>query len=396
MPTMPSLQNDLARSLRLAALGAVLTVAACSSDEGDDTAVDSAALTTAAPVVLDAQDLAVAQMADVSAAITLSGPLQPKEQVTLRAQIPGTVADLRVDRGSNVVRGQRLATIRAAGLQSQAAGARAGVAAAQANLAVARQRLDAARTLREAGAMSEIDFRTAQAGYEAAEAQVAAARAQSASAGEAAGYTVITAPITGTVSARMVQEGEAVNPGGELLTIVDSRVLELAGQISVADAGRVRVGQPVTFALDASPTQAYRGRVARIDPTADAGTRQVGVFVELNNPGGAIIGGQFARGSIATTTSRALVVPATAVRGVTGDNVAGAHVFVVENGRVARRPVQVGPREQGSARITITSGLREGEQVIANPTTDIAPGTIVTIAGADARAAAAPADTTRD
>ena len=88
-----------------------------------------------------AQDLTVAQMADVSSAITLSGPLQPKEQVTLRAQVPGTVADLRVDRGSNVVRGQRLATIRAAGLQSQAAGARSGVAAGPA--AVARRRLRA-------------------------------------------------------------------------------------------------------------------------------------------------------------------------------------------------------------------------------------------------------------
>ena len=139
MPNMLPFQNQLARGFRLAALGAVLTIAACSDEDGD--AVDSAALTTAATIVLDAQDLTVAQMADVSSAITLSGPLQPKEQVTLRAQVPGTVADLRVDRGSNVVRGQRLATIRAAGLQSQAAGARAGVAAAQANLAVARQRL---------------------------------------------------------------------------------------------------------------------------------------------------------------------------------------------------------------------------------------------------------------
>jgi RND family efflux transporter MFP subunit len=165
-------------------------------------------------------------------------------------------------------------------------------------------------------------------------------------------------------------------------------MLQLAGQISVADAARVRVGQPVTFALDAAPGQSYRGRVARIDPTADPGTRQVGVFVELDNRAGTIIGGQFARGSIATTSTRALVVPATAVRGMTPDNVADAHVFVVENGRVVRRPVQPGARDESTGRVAISAGLREGEAVIANPTSDIADGTVVTVAGADAPAAA--------
>lgn len=382
--------NASFRTARIVLVGTALAAAAC-SDKGAEAAADSASLTTARTIVLDSQDIVRARTEEISAAITLSGPLEPKERVTLRAQIPGTVANIRVDRGSNVVRGQRLATIRAAGVQSQAAGARAGVAAAQANLSVARQRLEAARSLRAAGAMSEIDLRTAQAGFEAAEAQLAAARAQSASAGEAAGYGVITAPIAGTVSARMIEEGEAVNPGAELLTIVDSRVLELAGQVSVADAARVRVGMPVAFMLDGAGGRAYRGRVARIDPTADPGTRQVGVYVELNNAGGTIIGGQFARGSIATASSRALVLPATAVRGIMDDNVAQAHVFVVENGRIARRPVQVGARDQGTGRIAIVSGVREGEMVVANPTTDIAPNTIVTISGADAPAASAPA-----
>lgn len=391
MTTMHFSISTFAPVRRAATAVALLAIAAACSDDADSApATDSAAVLARPAIVLDSQDLAAARTEEIGATITLSGPLEPKDQVILRAQVPGTVADLRVDRGSNVSRGQRLATIRAAGVQSQAAGARAGVAAAEANLAVARQRLEAARQLREAGAMSDIDFRTAQAGYEAASAQVAAARAQAASAGEAAGYTVITAPISGTVSARKVQEGEAVNPGGELLTIVNSRTLQLAGQISVADAARVRVGQPVTFSLDAAAGQTYRGRVARIDPTADPGTRQVGVFVELENPGGRIIGGQFARGSIATTSMRALVVPTTAVRGVTPDNVAEAHVFVVENGRIVRRPVQVGTRDDASGRIAITAGLREGEQVIVNPTSDITDGTVVTMAGAD-QPAAAPA-----
>lgn len=370
---------------------AALLVALATACGGDDAASDSArsaadTATAAAPapagtIVLGANDVFTVQTEDIGASITLSGPLVPKEQVTLRAQVPGTIADLAVDRGSNVTRGQRLATIRAAGIQSQAAGARAGVAAAEANLAVARQRLEGARRLHQAGAMSDIDFRSAQAAFEAADAQVAAARAQATSASEAAGYTVITAPLSGTVSARMVQEGEAVNPGGELLTIVNSRVLELSGQISVEDAARVRVGQPVTFTIGAGEGSTYRGRVARIDPTADPGTRQVGVYIELNNPGGRIIGGQFARGRIATTSVRAIVVPASAVRGIVGDDVSRAHVYVIADGKVTSRPVQVGTRDPATGRIAITGGLAEGDRVIANPTSDIAPGTQVTING---------------
>ncbi|HEY0995281.1 MAG TPA: efflux RND transporter periplasmic adaptor subunit [Gemmatimonadaceae bacterium] len=360
---------------------ALLSLAACGGADKSATAEKTPPTVedSAGAIVLAAQDLATAQVAQLGASISLSGPLEPKDRVVVRAQVPGTVQSVRVDRGTAVRRGQLLATIRAEGVQSQAAGARAGVAAAQANVAVARQRLEAARTLRQAGAMSEIDFRSAQAAYESAEAQLAAARAQSAAAGEAAGYTTISAPIAGIVSDRKVDQGEAVNPGAELLTIVDARTLELRAQIGVADAARVRVGQAVSFTLDAAPGQHFSGRVARIDPTADPGTRQVNVYVELPNANGRIIGGQFARGSIATGATQAIVLPVSAVQGVSQDGRNG-HVFLVATGRVTRRPVILGPRDEGTGRVAIASGIREGEQVIANPTSAISDGTAVRIA----------------
>ena len=362
----------------------VLALAACSKGDaagGDSATADSAAAGAASAMVLGPQDVATAREGDAGAGITLSGPLEPKERVTIRAQVPGTVRNLRVDRGSAVARGQRLATIQAVGVQSQAAGARANVAAAEANLAVARQRRDAARTLRAAGAMSEIDLRTAVAQYEAAEAQLAAARAQSASSGEAAGFTTIESPIAGVVADRMVDDGEAVNPGAELLTIVNSRTLELAGQVGVADAGRVRAGQVVTFTLDAFPAEEFRGRVARVDPTADPGTRQVGVYVELANPTGRIVGGQFARGRIATGSQaiRGILIPATAVQGATSAEATTGTVFVVQNGRLARRAVTLGARDASTGMVVVLDGLRAGEQVIVVPSPEVKEGTPVTL-----------------
>jgi RND family efflux transporter MFP subunit len=373
------------RALLALALPAALALGACS--KGDDAAAgDSAAggSGTAAGVsalLLGPQDVAVAREGDVGAGITVSGPLEPKEAVTIRAQVGGTMRNLRVDRGSAVSRGQRLATIQAAGVQSQAAGAQAQVAAAQAGLAVARQRRDAAVKLRAAGAMSEIDMRSAVAQFEAAEAQVAAARAQAAGAGEAAGFTTIEAPISGIVSERFVEDGEAVSPGGQLLTVVNSRTLELEGQVGVAEAGRVRAGQAVTFTLDAMPDQEFTGRVARVDPVADPGTRQVGVYVELANAGGRIVGGQFARGRIATGTSsvRGVLIPETAVLRASPQATSG-RVFVIEAGRLVAREVTLGARDESTGLVVAQSGVRAGEQLIAVPTSEVKEGTRVTLA----------------
>src|SRR5690606_30778897 len=97
-----------------------------------------------------------------------------------------------------------------------------------------------ARLLFEAGALSEIDFRAAQTSYEAARAQLAAARAQATGATEQAQRATVTAPISGEISNREVSEGEAVNVAQTLLTVVNSTTLELAGQVPVDQATRVR------------------------------------------------------------------------------------------------------------------------------------------------------------
>lgn len=330
-------------------------------------------------LVLSPEDVAVARIASVGGGILLSGSLEPAVIVNVKAQVPGTVTSVRVDRGTPVRRGQVMAIIEASGIQGQAAGARAGVAGALAGLALARQRLEAARTLHEAGAMSEIDYRAALAGYSAAEAQVAAARAQSATAGEAASRTIITAPITGIVSGRRVEGGEAVNPGAELFTVVNSDVLELAGQVGVAEAARVRVGQTVVFALESNPGQEFRGRVARTDPTADPGTRQVGVYVQLPNPGGRILGGQFATGRVQIGSDVAqVVIPLAALREAAKDS---ASVLVISNGRIVRRAVRIGARNEADGVVAILSGVQAGERVVIAQS-DLPEGIAVTMSSA--------------
>lgn len=372
--------NPFGRTSRALAALILLGLASCGGADGDrkETAADA--------VVLSPQDVSKATVSQVAGGVVLSGSLNPYRSAEVRAQVPGIITGLRADAGDRVGDGQVLATIEAAGIRSQAVGAKSGVAAAAASLALARRQLESARMLHDAGAMSEIDFRAAQTQHEAAEAQLAAARAQSATAGEAAGRTVVRAPFDGEVGTRIVEEGEAVNPGQPLFRVVNTGILKLAGQVPVDEAARVSEGQPVEFALSAYPGRVFRGRVARVEPTADPRTRQVGVYVQLPNQDQSLVGGLFATGRIATGgTASSVTIPVQAVRTQGQEK----FVFVVENGTVARRPVTTGIRNESRGVVAITSGLQGGETIVVAPG-EIREGLQVRLAAAG-KTAAVPA-----
>jgi RND family efflux transporter MFP subunit len=213
--------------------------------------------------------------------------------------------------------------------------------------------------------LSELDFRAAEAQFQAAQAQLAAARSNATGASEQAGRTAVTAPFAGSVSARTVNEGEAVNPGQTVLTVVNSEFLELRGQVPVDQANQVRPGQPAEFSLTAFPGRTFSGTVARVDPVADAATRQVGVTLRLRNPG-ELIAGMFASGRVVTGGDRqTLVVPAAAVRGQGTEQ----HVLAVVGDSVVRRPVTVGARDDTRGVVSVQSGVQAGERVIVSPGT---------------------------
>lgn len=348
------------RPVRLALL-TLMVAAACGGAAEEETPE-----TEAQPqaVLLQPTDIAVVQSTRITGGIVLTGTLNPERIVQVRSQVPGIVSRLAVDRGDPIRSGQLIAVIEAEGIRSAAAGALAQVSAARANLALAQQRLQSARTLHERGAISQFDLQTAEAAYEAAEGQLAAARAQSSSASESARRASITSPIAGEVSDRHVSQGEVVNPGDPLITVVNTTQLELAGQVPVQSAARVQRGQTVEFTVDAYPGQIFEGVVARVDPTANPSTRQVGVYLRLPNPNNRIVGGVFATGRVLSSVADSvLAVPAAAVRTEDG----GTYVWLIEQNRLTRRPVVTGASDDGTSLVEIVSGLTAGDRVLAAP-----------------------------
>ncbi|MDT0630809.1 efflux RND transporter periplasmic adaptor subunit [Rubrivirga litoralis] len=408
----------------LLALPLLLALAACGGDEAPDPAEAEAA-----PLVLASTDVAAVERGEIQSGIQITGTLEPAQQVDVKAQVGGTLGSLRYQEGDRVSRGAVMATVIAEGVRSQAAATRAGVGsaeagvtsaeagvssaqagveAAQAQLALAREQAASAQLLYNEGAMSRLDYQAAQAQVEAAQAQVASARAnltaargqvaaargqvanaqsQATAAGEQAARTTVRSPLSGSVSARPAEPGEAVAPGQTLYTVVSTGALELRGQVGVGEAGRVRVGDPVVFQIDGYPGQTFRGSVSRVVATADPASRQVSVFLRLPNPSG-LVGGLFATGTVVSETlDDALLVPESAVRTRQTEDGEAASVLVVRNDVIRQQPVGIVQRDPSRGVIAVQGEIQAGDRVVVAPTTDTVDGARVRLAGASSSAA---------
>jgi RND family efflux transporter MFP subunit len=129
------------------------------------------------------------------------------------------------------------------------------------------------------------------------------------------------------------------------------------------------------------------GRISRINPTVDAATRQIRIYVDIPNATGRLVGGLFASGRVVVReVSGAVAVPRSAVR-TEGDG-RTAVVYVIASGKIARRPVTLGVSDEDAGLVQIVSGVQAGEQVVVGPVEGMADGAPVEVVGAT------PADAT--
>lgn len=314
-------------------------------------------------MLLGARDVATVSLETIASGISITGSLDAAQRVEVKSQLAGQLDRVTVDRGSSVRRGQLLATIDARGTRAQ-------LSSAQASLEAAERDFRAADTLYKAGAISERDFVQAKVARDASQAQLEQVE-------ETLSRASVTSPITGVISMRSVEPGEAVQTAAALFTIVNTDSLELAGRVAPDAVGRIRIGQSVALTLDAYAGRTITGRVARIEPVAETGTRQVAVYVHVPNPQHELVGGLFATGLIMDDGVKTPqpAVPTTAVQTNGSESV----VFVLDGDRIARRSVTLGERDASRGLVAILSGVSAGERVLVNAPENVADGTRATL-----------------
>jgi RND family efflux transporter MFP subunit len=292
--------------------------------------------------------------------VEFSGALVAPNTAMVRAKATGTLLTLDAQEGQRVKAGDLLGRIDISDLQSH-------VAERSANLAAVRTTMDQAQRTHESNIglandkfISPIALDNSKSQLESLKAQVAAAQAALDSAKIALRDASLIAPISGIVSKRYVVAGEKVTAEQQVVTIVDLHMLELAGTVGTQDVTRLSAGMPVTLKIEGLD-KPVEGKLARISPAAEAGTRSIGVAVQLQNPKETMRAGQYAvaQVQIGDATPR-LTVPISAISSASGQE----YVWTVEGGKLLRRTVTTGRRDPVKGRAEVLEGLTSDALVL--------------------------------
>lgn len=331
---------------------------------------------------------AVISYGDISQTVTATGTLNPVVVVSVGTQVSGTVQKLYVDYNSQVKAGQVLTTLDPTLFKAQVAQDQANLASAEATLSYAQSNQDRIAMLYKQDYETKADLDQAVEARESAQAAVAASKAVLLHDQTNLSYTVIRSPVNGTVINREVDVGQTVAASFSTPTLFtigkDLRQMQIDTTVDEADVGAVRVGQPVTFTVDAYPSRVFKGTVkqVRLNATTTQNVVTYDAVVAVDNQDLSLLPGMTAYTTILISQrNHVLLVPNAALRvhlgrkprassetaDTTGDNSNsapnGATVYVLTPR--GPRPIKLVLGITDNTNTEVISGpLREGERVI--------------------------------
>jgi multidrug efflux pump subunit AcrA (membrane-fusion protein) len=342
--------------------------------------------------------------------LTLPGTVVPVSTTHIYSRAAGYVKALNVDIGDRVHRDQLLAVIEAPDLDATVQQQRSLLQVSKSALNTARSQLalqqatyDRVHVLVQHGVLSQQDDDVALAALKAAEDGVASAENNVSATTSAldhwtvlASYEQVRSPIDGTVTARNVEVGSLVSSsgaaaglavnttsvqsnsggpstggaqGGELFQIANTRNLRTFISVPEQYAMNVQTGPEATLTFAEMPGQQFHGKIIRSNDSLNQQTRTLLLEVQIHDPARRLRPGMFAYVQLHFNVQNPGIL-------ISGDSVIpraqGQFVAVVDNNIVHLQPIHVG-RDLGT-QVYVTSGLRNGDQIVVNPTDTVQEG----------------------
>lgn len=301
----------------------------------------------------------VVQQVPRTAVLEAAGTAEPWASATLSTKLMGSVRSVEVREGDRVRSGQVLVRIDSRDLEAKDAQVAAGITEAEAHLEQARTHAERMRALFADEAAPKAQLEAAETGFAAAEARVRAAHAAGAELEALHSYSLVRAPFNAIVTARMVDPGAFAAPGAPLVTVQDVSRLRISVTVAPVAVREVQRGDSVLATIEGTTTAA---QVEGVVPAQ--GGNLYTVNAALDNPDGRFLAGSAATLKLPQGERTTIVVPNDAV--VRRGDMTG--VYVVGPNGPELRWVRLGPAMADSAEVL--SGLRDGERVIASPTTE--------------------------
>jgi membrane fusion protein, multidrug efflux system len=323
-------------------------------------------------------DVATLARKDLGQIVPVSGSIRPVNYAVVKSRVGAEVAQVHVQDGERVKRGQVLVTLDAADARARHDSQAAALAEARARLTLAQKNQASNRDLLDRKFISQNAYDSTQSSAEVAAAAVKSAEAQVAIVRRQLEETTIRSPIDGVVAKRWVQVGERIAEQQSVAQVVDLTLMELEALVPISDAPLVAAGSRLDFRVDGFAERTFEGRVERMSPTAEGGTRSIPVYIRIPNTDGALRGGMFASGRLLLGSRKEVsVLPIAALREEGGS----FHVFALEAGKLARKPVEVGTRNIDLGYAEIKGGLTDAMPVVAVKMDGLKHGQVASLAG---------------
>lgn len=306
----------------------------------------------AEPLTIVRVKIATADRASAQGQIELLGTVEPVDKAIIAAKVTGTITKMPVRLGSTVKQGQLLVTISANEIAAK-------LRQAQAQQEQAKRNLDRETRLLAKNASTPQTVKSMEEGYRMAQAVYREAKTM-------AGYTTITAPFAGQITAKPVNTGDLASPGAPLLVLENNRRLQVVTSVPEALVVNIHPGDKLSVRIPAADL-VTTGTVAEIAPAADPASRTAPVKIDIDSSA-KLRSGQFARISMAANGNQTLFVPATAVIPFGQME----RLFVARDGKAELRLVRVGIRL--GTMVEILAGLDPDEQVVVTNNSHLVDG----------------------
>jgi RND family efflux transporter MFP subunit len=299
---------------------------------------------------------------DLSKAVAMDAEFRPYVEVALPAKVTGYVGKMNVDFGDQVKAGQLLATIEVPELQAELDNAQAAEVKAQADYTNANLIYTRLQSVNQdhPNLVAQQDLDTAQANQLTTAAAIAAAKANFEKYQAMVGYTQITAPFDGIITARYADPGTLIDAQGKpLVRVSDNYRLRLDFPVTVDYAKDVHLGDPVAVRVDSLNGKTFTGSISRFTHEVDDNTRTMITEIEVPNPDLELIPGMYATVILKVAQrAQALAIPIEAVAGEKNPTV----LVINRDGQIEERAVQLGLETPD--KYEVLAGLQAGDLVV--------------------------------
>ena len=330
------------------------------------------------------EDVLTIQSDILSSGPVVTGSIQPERKADLRAEVSAVVLQVLKENGEPVKRGDVLVRLDETSIRDTLMSAEEAQRAANLSLEQANRQLERLKTLRASGMTSVKALDDAEMARNNALSELSAAKSRVATARQQLGRTVVRAPFDGIVSDRKVSAGDTATIGKELVKVIDPASMRFEGRVSADSIATVKVGQKVNFRVNGYGEQQFAGIVKRIDPAANAVTRQVEVLVEFADRTQPKVAGLYAEGRVDAATANALMLPEAAVVKA-GDK---AYTWRVKDKKLSKVDLVLGGRDQRTGNFEVKQGLAAGDVVLRAPSSNLKDGQKVEMPAARVASAA--------